>query len=136
PGPPPFKNTLPHISSYSILGRIKFHSILLTDLHDKLGDPSLGQDEITNVFSINPLSMNDVISNNINTAFFGIQKTYPEQIRRFWELTSLKQYLQQKLVPKVLRPDILLPDKIQTEEQLSEWNTILLNCTFRLMDFL
>ncbi|CAH2320531.1 Hypothetical predicted protein [Pelobates cultripes] len=51
-------------------------------------------------------------------------------------LGSLKQYLEQKLVPRGLRPDILLPDKIQTEEQLSEWNTILLDCSFKLMDFL
>ncbi|CAH2283437.1 Hypothetical predicted protein [Pelobates cultripes] len=65
-----------------------------------------------------------------------ILKSYQDQIRSLWELTSLKQYLEQKLVPRGLRPDILLPDKIQTEEQLSEWNTILLDCSFKLMDFL
>ncbi|CAH2321553.1 Hypothetical predicted protein [Pelobates cultripes] len=108
----------------------------MTDLLDKLGDPNLGQEEITNVFSTNPLSSQGTINDNINTAFFEIQKIYQEQIKSFWELTSLKQYLEQKLVPRGLRPDILLQDKIQTEEQLSEWNSILLSCSFKLMDFL
>ncbi|CAH2329430.1 Hypothetical predicted protein [Pelobates cultripes] len=97
-------------------------------------NPDPGTTDINNVFSLNPL--NSTSNNDISDTFFQIQKLYQLQIKGYWELVSLKQYIDQKLVPRGLRPEIPLPDKITTEEQKQEWNGILLECSEKLMKFL
>ncbi|CAH2324582.1 Hypothetical predicted protein [Pelobates cultripes] len=97
-------------------------------------NPDPGSIDINNVFSLNPL--NTVPGNDMSEVFFLIQKLYQQQIKGYWELVSLKQYIDQKLVPRGLRPEIPLPDKVTTEEQTQEWNSILLECSAKLMQFL
>ncbi|CAH2285965.1 Hypothetical predicted protein [Pelobates cultripes] len=108
----------------------------MTDFLEQVIHPDFRSEDVVNVFSTNPLGNTTSESSNINQAFFAIQKLYQTQLRGFWELASLKHYIEQKLVPRGLRPDILLPDKVKTEEQIAEWNSILLDCSARIMQFL
>ncbi|CAH2247887.1 xyloside xylosyltransferase 1 [Pelobates cultripes] len=52
-----------------------------------------------------------------------------------WEVLAV-EHSYRKLVPRGLRPDNLLPDKVKTEEQIAEWNSILLECSAKIMQFL
>ncbi|CAH2294358.1 Hypothetical predicted protein [Pelobates cultripes] len=97
-------------------------------------NPDPGSTDINNVFSLNPLNL--LPSTDISEVFFTIQKLYQQQIKGYWELISLKQYLDHKLVPRGLRPEISLPEKAITDEQIKEWNSILLDCSAKLMQFL
>ncbi|CAH2296846.1 Hypothetical predicted protein [Pelobates cultripes] len=108
----------------------------MTDLLEQVVHPDYSSEDVNNVFSNKPLGNLQNEPKDINQAFFSIQKLYQTQLRGFWELASLRHYIEQKLVPRGLRPDILLPDKVKTDEQLAEWNSILLDCSAKIMQFL
>ncbi|CAH2221862.1 Hypothetical predicted protein [Pelobates cultripes] len=108
----------------------------MSDFLQQVIHPDFRSEDVANVFSNKPLGNLNSDSNDINQAFFAIQKLYQTQLRGFWELASLRHYIEQKLVPRGLRPDILLPDKVKTEEQVAEWNSILLDCSAKIMQFL
>ncbi|CAH2296229.1 Hypothetical predicted protein [Pelobates cultripes] len=108
----------------------------MTDFLEQVVHPDFSSEDVANVFSNKPLGNTSNEPKDINQAFFAIQKLYQMQLRGFWELASLRHYIEQKLVPRGLRPDILLPDKVKTEEQLAEWNSILLECSAKIMHFL
>ncbi|CAH2326861.1 Hypothetical predicted protein [Pelobates cultripes] len=97
-------------------------------------NPDPGPTDINNVFSLNPLNL--LPSTDISEVFFTNQKLYQQQIKGYWELISLKQYLDHKLIPRGLRPEISLPEKAITDEQIKEWNSILLDCSAKLIQFL
>ncbi|CAH2221814.1 Hypothetical predicted protein [Pelobates cultripes] len=106
----------------------------MTTLLAGVADPTARPNDISNVFSLEPLGCNN--PNDINNVFFSIQQLYKLQIKGYWEVTSLRHYLDQKLVPRGLRPEISTPDKVNTEDKLKEWNDILINCSYKLMQFL
>ncbi|KAM4017383.1 uncharacterized protein ACNLHF_007006 isoform 1-T3 [Anomaloglossus baeobatrachus] len=74
--------------------------------------------------------------NNLKNIFSDLLLAYKLNIKSWWEVQSLEQYIKQKIVPRGLRVNLVPAERSRTENLLKRWEEELTNSSIRLMTIL
>lgn len=89
--------------------------------------------QAAHVFSTDNLPLNQ---SDVHSAFKGVQKTYSQYIKAWWEITSLETYVQQKIIYRGLRINLNPTNHLDNTEFIQGWQSILTSSSLKLLDYL